>query len=100
MDVADEILTPGEGQIRALITVGGNPTVAVPDQNRMLRALDDLELGVCVDIALTPTARRAHYVLPAKHHLEREDVTEFRDMFFKVPYACYTQEIGIKARFE
>lgn len=71
--------------VPALITVGGNPTVALPDQSRMLRSLDDLELSVCVDIALTPTARRAHYVLPAKHQLEREDVTEFRDMFFKVP---------------
>ena len=91
--LADEILTPGEGQVRALITVGGNPAVALPDQNRTLRALDDLELGVCVDITMTPTARRADYVLPAKHHLEREDVTEFMDMFFEVPYAFYTQPV-------
>ena len=91
--LAEEILTPGEGQIRALITVGGNPAVALPDQNRTLRALDDLELSVCVDIAMTPTARRADYVLPAKHHLEREDVTEFMDMFFEVPYAFYTQPV-------
>lgn len=91
--LADEILMPGEGQIRALITVGGNPAVALPDQDRMLEALDSLELGVCVDIVMSPTARRADYVLPAKHHLEREDVTEFMDMFFEVPYAFYSQAV-------
>jgi anaerobic selenocysteine-containing dehydrogenase len=87
--LADEILEPGEGQVRALICVGGNPALAVPDQRKLLRALDALELFVCVDIALTTTARRADYVIAARHPLERDDVTEFMDMFYEVPYAHY-----------
>jgi anaerobic selenocysteine-containing dehydrogenase len=47
--LADEILTPGEGQVRALISVGGNPVVGFPDQAKMVRALDDLELFVQID---------------------------------------------------
>jgi len=87
--LADEILGPGEDQVRALICVGGNPALAVPDQRGMLRALDSLELFVCVDIALTATTRRADYVIAARHALERDDVTEFMDMFYEVPYAHY-----------
>jgi anaerobic selenocysteine-containing dehydrogenase len=87
--LADEILEPGEGQVRALICVGSNPALAVPDQRKMLRALDALDLFVCVDIAMTATARRADFVLAARHALERDDVTEFMDMFYEVPYAHY-----------
>jgi anaerobic selenocysteine-containing dehydrogenase len=92
--LADEILAPGDGQIRALIVVGGNPAVAVPDQRAMVRALDDLELMVCVDLTMTETARRADYVLAARHALERDDVTEFMDMFYEVPYAHYAAAVA------
>jgi anaerobic selenocysteine-containing dehydrogenase len=87
--LAEEILEPGDGQIRALLCVGANPALAVPDQRRMLRALDALELHVCVEIAMTETARRADYVIAARHPLERDDVTEFMDRFYEVPYAFY-----------
>jgi len=89
--LSDEILEPGEGQIRALITAGANPAVAMPDQDKMLRALDSLELSVCVDVEMSATARRCEYVIAARHILEREDVTEFMDMFYEVPYAFYTK---------
>jgi anaerobic selenocysteine-containing dehydrogenase len=89
--LADEILEPGEGQVRALICVGGNPALAVPDQRKMLRALDALDLFACVDIALTASAQRADYVIAARHPLERDDVTEFMDMFYEVPYAHYAR---------
>jgi anaerobic selenocysteine-containing dehydrogenase len=91
--LADEILEPGAGQLRALICVGGNPALAVPDQRKLLRALDALDLLVCVDIERTATARRADYVIAARHPLERDDVTEFMDMFYEVPYAHYTQAL-------
>jgi anaerobic selenocysteine-containing dehydrogenase len=87
--LAEEILEPGEGQIRALLCVGGNPALAVPDQRRMLRALDALELHVCVEIAMSETARRADYVIAARHAFERDDATEFMDLFYEVPYAFY-----------
>jgi anaerobic selenocysteine-containing dehydrogenase len=89
--LAEEILEPGEGQIRALICVGGNPAVAVPNAAKMVEALDDLELLVGIDISLTETCKRADYVIAARHSLEREDVTDFMDMFYEVPYAYYTR---------
>ena len=91
--LAEEILEPGDGQIRALICVGGNPALAVPDQGRMLRALASLDLLVCVDIAQSETARMADYVIAARHALERDDVTEFMDMFYEVPYAHYAPAV-------
>lgn len=71
----DEILEPGEGQIRALIVQGGNPVAVFPDQAKTVRALKALELLVVVDPFLTATARFAHYVLAPKHFLERADLT-------------------------
>jgi anaerobic selenocysteine-containing dehydrogenase len=91
--LAEEILEPGEGQIRALICVGGNPAMAVPDQRNMLRALESLELFVCVDVAHTETTHMADYAIAARHALERDDVTEFMDMFYEVPYAHYAPAI-------
>jgi anaerobic selenocysteine-containing dehydrogenase len=91
--LADEILEPGDGQVRALLCVGGNPVLAVPEQRKLLRALDALDLLVCVDIELSATARRADYVIAARHPLERDDVTEFMDMFYEVPYAHYAQAL-------
>jgi anaerobic selenocysteine-containing dehydrogenase len=91
--LAEEILEPGEEQIRALITVGGNPAVAVPDAAKMVCALESLDLLVSIDIGLTDTAKRADYVLAARHSLEREDLTDFMDMFYEVPYAHYTNAV-------
>ncbi len=91
--LAEEILESGEEQIRALITVGGNPAAAVPDSAKMVRALASLDLLVTIDINMTDTAQRADYVLAARHSLEREDLTDFMDMFYEVPYAHYSDAI-------
>ncbi len=88
--LADEILTPGEGRVRALFVVGGNPVLAWPDQARTLRALDELELLVCLDLRLTPTCRRAHYVIASTHFAERADLTMLGDYFFEKPFSQYT----------
>jgi anaerobic selenocysteine-containing dehydrogenase/1-acyl-sn-glycerol-3-phosphate acyltransferase len=97
--LAEEILQPGEGRIRALLCIGGNPALAVPDQRNMLSALDDLELLVCAEITLSETARRADYVIAARHPFEREDVTAFMDSFYEVPYGFYTKPV-IQPDFE
>ena len=79
--LADEILTPGKGQIRALIVVGGNPMVAFPDQIKTHAAMNSLDLLVCIDPRLAETARLAHYVLAPKLSLEVENnsaVTEIQ----------------------
>ena len=57
--LAEEILTPGPGQIRALFNVGGSPATAWPDQRLARRALEDLDLFVTTDVEYSPpTARR------------------------------------------
>ncbi|MFJ8982254.1 molybdopterin oxidoreductase family protein [Streptomyces sp. NPDC102282] len=63
--LAEEIETPGEGRIRALIVVAGNPVLSAPDGNRLDRALaDGLDFMVSVDPYLNETARHADVVLP------------------------------------
>jgi len=90
--LADEILTPGEGQIRALISIGGNPVVAFPDQDKMTRALAGLELLVSVDVnAESATAKRSDYVLAPTMCLEREDISNLSEWWYEIPYARYTE---------
>lgn len=91
--LSDEILEPGEGQIKALFSVGGNPVVAWPDQMKALRAIEALELSVCIDIKLSATASRAHYVLAPKLSLERADITLQADTWYERPYAQYTEAV-------
>ncbi len=69
--LVDEIETPGEGQVRALLVVGGNPARSIPDSERVEAALDRLEFMVAVDVYLTETARHADVVLPPPSVLER-----------------------------
>ncbi|WP_426387856.1 molybdopterin-containing oxidoreductase family protein [Sphingobium sp. R-21] len=72
--LADEILTPGEGQVRALIVDGGDPVTSWPDQQKTVRALASLDLLVCVDPWPTPTTGFAHYILPPVMQYERADL--------------------------
>src|SRR5262249_9473491 len=87
---ADEILTPGEGQIRAFVCVGGNPAVAFPDQRRVLAALRALELSVVLDVKMTATAALAHYVLGCKLSLEKPGTSRTAEIQLDVPFAQYT----------
>ncbi len=68
--LSDEILLEGEGQVRALIVVGGNPMLAWPDQLKTREALDSLDLLVCLDTMNSATAAVADYVVACKTHLE------------------------------
>ncbi len=69
--LAEEIETPGEGQIRALLTVGGNPVLSTPNGARLDAALADLEFMVSVDPYRNETTRHAHVILPPPSPLER-----------------------------
>ncbi len=79
--LADEIEAPGPGQVRALITVAGNPVLSTPDSQRLDRALGSLEFMVSVDIYLNETTRRANVILPAPSPLAR---SEFPMAFFSL----------------
>lgn len=69
--LADEIETPGPGQVRALITIAGNPVLTTPNTGRLDRALSGLELLVAVDPYVNETTRHAHVILPPPSPLER-----------------------------
>ncbi|MFH7596094.1 molybdopterin oxidoreductase family protein [Streptomyces racemochromogenes] len=62
--LAEEIETPGEGRIRALISVAANPVLSTPDGRRLDAALAGLDFMVSVDPYLNETSRHAHVVLP------------------------------------
>jgi anaerobic selenocysteine-containing dehydrogenase len=63
--MAEEIETPGEGQIKALITLAGNPVLSTPNSSRLQQALGTLEFMVSVDMYLNETTRNANVILPA-----------------------------------
>ncbi len=68
--LAEEIETPGEGQIRALITVATNPVLSAPDGPRLARALEQLDFMVSLDIYVNETTRHADVILPGLSPLE------------------------------
>lgn len=70
--MAEEILTPGDGRIRGMVTVAGNPVVSTQNSNRLDEALADLEFMVSVDIYLNETTRHADVILPAPSALEKD----------------------------
>ncbi|MEV6340501.1 molybdopterin-dependent oxidoreductase [Nocardia vinacea] len=72
--LADEILTPGDAQVRAVFLVAGNPISSTPDSARLREAFDRLDLLVSVDLYVTESNERADYILPAPTFLERADV--------------------------
>lgn len=87
--LTDEILTPGDGQIRALIVNGGNPALVFSNEQRTQEALQELDLLVVNDLFLSATARHADYVFAAKHPFERADVTKLMDGSYPKPYGQY-----------
>ncbi len=69
--MAEEIETPGPGQIRALVCILGNPVMSVPNSARLDKALASLEFMVSLDYYVNETSRHAHIILPGRHALER-----------------------------
>lgn len=76
--LADEILVPGEGQIRAMVCLAGNPVRSCPDSTRMDEAFASLECLISVDIYRNETSKHAHVILPPPGPLERSQF----DLFF------------------
>jgi len=72
--LADEILTPGRGQVRALFVTGGNPMLTMANGGRLRDAFAKLELLVTLDIFRTETGQLAHYNLPCTSPLQRPDL--------------------------
>lgn len=95
---AEEILTPGDGQIKVLLTVSGNPMAAWPDQSRTYEAFKKLELSLSVDIKLSATAKLCDYVIAPKMSFETPATTQSAERLmllgvspgFPKAYAQYT----------
>jgi anaerobic selenocysteine-containing dehydrogenase len=69
--LGEEIDTPGDGQIRALVTVAGNPLVSTPNSGRLARAIEGLDFMLAIDIYVNETTRHADVILPAPEPLEK-----------------------------
>ncbi len=72
--LADEITTPGEGQVRGMLIFAGNPVLSTPGGARLEEALAELEWCVAVDMYVTETTRHADVILPPVSTLERSDI--------------------------
>jgi anaerobic selenocysteine-containing dehydrogenase len=70
--LADEMLTPGPGQVRGLLTASGNPVLSTPDGKRLDAAMEHLDFMVAIDIYLNETTRHADVILPPTTLLERD----------------------------
>ena len=70
--LAEEILTPGKGQIKALITSSGNPVLSTPNGVQLERALEQLDFYVAHDIYVNETTRHADLILPSPSGLETD----------------------------
>lgn len=99
--LAEEILTPGPGQVRALFNVGGSPATAWPDQRLAKEALEDLELFVTTEVEYSPTARLADYVVATRLALETPGMTQGTETIkylhfgygFELPYGQYSPAV-------
>jgi anaerobic selenocysteine-containing dehydrogenase len=89
----DEILLAGEDRIRTVIVDSANPLMTWPDTAAFERAFASLELLVVVDVAMTETAKVAHYVLPAASQFEKWEATgfnlEFPDNYFHLRHPLF-----------
>ena len=70
--LAEEMLTPGEGQIHGLVTVCGNPVLSTPNGRQLDTALDSLDFMLAIDIYLNETTRHAHLILPPTSSLNHD----------------------------
>jgi anaerobic selenocysteine-containing dehydrogenase len=96
--LADEILMEGEGQVKALFVIGGNPMMAWPDQLKAFEAMKKLELLVCIDPHMSATGKLSDYVIAPTLPFEFQTATALQEMLGSVgtgwgffePYAQFT----------
>jgi len=99
--LAEEILTTGDGQIRALVTMAGNPILSNPNGQQLDRAFEQLDFMVAVDGYINETTRHANIILPPTSPLERnhydlsfnmfavQNITRFNKAVFEKPDDSY-----------
>ena len=88
-ELPDEITTPGDGQIRAVLLAFGNPVVSGPDGGALDAALSQLDLLVAVDLVQRESHRHADWLIPGTHWLERDDLHPLLGNLQEQPYVMY-----------
>ncbi len=91
--MAEEMATQGEGQVRALFTIAGNPVLSVPDGEELDAALDGLELMVSIDMYVTATSTHADYILPPCGPLEKDHYPLFLGPIATRNFANYSPPV-------
>lgn len=91
--LTEEILTPGEGQVRALLNIAGAPLNRLPGREKTRAALGQLDLLVHMGRVMDDTAKMADWVLPLVHPWEREDTTIHNAARLPVTGVLYTPSI-------
>ena len=92
-EMADEIETPGLGQLRAMFMVAGNPVVSGPQGPLLDDALAKLDLLVAVDLVQRESHRHAHWLIPGEHFLERGEFGPGGSGTTKRPFALYAHAV-------
>ncbi|MGA5465854.1 molybdopterin-containing oxidoreductase family protein [Mycobacterium sp. NPDC050041] len=92
-ELPDEITTPGPGQIKAMLINCGNPVVSGPDGGKLDEALAQLDLLVVIDLVQRESHRHAHWLLPAVHWLERDDLLAFTSNMHDEPFVQYGRKV-------
>ena len=78
--MAEEIHTPGQEQIKALVTIAGNPVLSTPNGQQLDKAIEGLEFMVSVDLYINETNRHANVILPTTGPLEHDQY----DLIFNI----------------
>ncbi len=104
-ELPDEIMTPGRGQIKAMLIAAGNPVISGPDSAALDKALGELELLVSVDLMQRTSHRHAHWLIPGTHWLERQGLHVMLGGLTDQPYAQYANRAvppppGVKPEWE
>ncbi|ETX02899.1 MAG: hypothetical protein ETSY2_34595 [Candidatus Entotheonella gemina] len=87
--LADEILTPGEEQVRALIVLSGNPLTSIPGEAKLREAFTKLDFTICLDLFQNATGQMADLILPTPCWLERWDMAGTTMVFQQAPRIQY-----------
>ena len=103
--MADEIRTPGKGQIRGMLTYAGNPVSSIPQKGRLDDAMSSLDFYAAVDMYVTETTRHADFILPPVSPLEREDIGLLTTIFsvrnnIRYQHRAFTPPAGGKEDWE
>ncbi len=91
-ELPDEINTPGEGQVKALIMQCGNPVVSGPDGKALDEAIEKLDLVIAVDLVQRESHRHAHWLIPGEHWLERGELNYLLNGGSNQPFVQYAQQ--------